>query len=87
MTKTVYKSPHYTPTARHICTIISWASRDTPNPSHISSKTLEKQDEMGRACSKHGNERKSYRILEGKPVGRPKLRREDNIKTDLRKIG
>jgi hypothetical protein len=48
-----------------------------------------KEDEMGRACSTNGEKRKAYRILVGKPEGRrplgkPRHRREDNIKMDLR---
>jgi hypothetical protein len=51
-----------------------------------------KDDEMGRACSTNGENRNAYRILvekpEGKrPLGRPRRRWVDNIKTDLREIG
>jgi hypothetical protein len=46
---------------------------------------------MGRACSTNGEERNAYRILvgpEGKtPLGRPRRRRVDNIKMDLREVG
>jgi hypothetical protein len=47
---------------------------------------------MGRACSTNGEKRNAYRILVGKPkgkrtLGRPKGRRVDNIKIDLREIG
>jgi hypothetical protein len=47
---------------------------------------------MGGACSGHGDMRNAYKILVGKPegkrlLGRPRCRREDNIKMDLRKIG
>jgi hypothetical protein len=46
---------------------------------------------MGWACSTHGEKRNSYRILVGKPKGRPCGRRrcrwEDNIKLDLRETG
>jgi hypothetical protein len=43
---------------------------------------------MGRACSTNGN---AYRILVGKPeenrqLGRPRRRKVDNIKMDLREI-
>jgi hypothetical protein len=46
------------------------------------------QDEIGRACSMHG-ESNSYRILVGKserktPLGRPRYRWENKIKMDLR---
>jgi hypothetical protein len=44
---------------------------------------------MGRACSTDGEERNAYMILVGKPegkrpLGRPRRRREDNSKMDLR---
>jgi hypothetical protein len=47
---------------------------------------------MGRAYSTHGEKRIAYRILVGKPegkkpLGRPRRRREDNIRIDLREIG
>jgi hypothetical protein len=47
---------------------------------------------MGRACSTNGVKRNSYRILVGNPEGnrplkRPRCRRVDNIKMDLREIG
>jgi hypothetical protein len=46
---------------------------------------------MGRACSTHGEKTNAYRILVGKPEGkrplrRPRLRWEDEIKMDLREI-
>jgi hypothetical protein len=46
---------------------------------------------MGRSCSTDGEERNAYRILVGKqggkrPLGRPRRRRVDNIKIDLREI-
>jgi len=39
-----------------------------------------------------GARRSAYRVLAGKPegktpLGRPRRRREDNIKTDLQKVG
>jgi hypothetical protein len=48
--------------------------------------------EMGRACSTHGETRNAYRILVGKPeekrpLGRPRRRYENNIRTDLRERG
>jgi hypothetical protein len=51
-----------------------------------------KEDEIGRACSTHGEKRKSYSVLVGKPegkrpLGRPRRRWEDNITMDLREIG
>jgi hypothetical protein len=44
---------------------------------------------MGRACSTNGEKMNAYRILVGKPdgkrpLGRPKHRREDIIRMDLR---
>jgi hypothetical protein len=47
---------------------------------------------MGRTCSTHGGKRNACRSLVGKPeetrpLGRPRRRREDNIKIDLRDIG
>jgi hypothetical protein len=46
------------------------------------------KNEMGGACDTYGERRGVYRILEGKPegkrpLGRPRRRREDNIKMDL----
>jgi hypothetical protein len=51
-----------------------------------------KEDEMGRAYSSHGEKRNACRILVGKPegkrpLGRLKLRWDDNIKMDLRQLG
>ena len=47
---------------------------------------------MGGACSKYGEKRGLYRVLvenpEGKrPLGRPRLRWEGNIKMDLQEVG
>jgi hypothetical protein len=47
---------------------------------------------MGGACSTNGEKRNVYRMLVGKlegrrPLGRPRRRWEDNLKTDLREIG
>jgi hypothetical protein len=47
---------------------------------------------VGGACGSHGEERKVYRILVGKPerkrpLGRPRHRWEDGIGMDLREIG
>jgi hypothetical protein len=40
---------------------------------------------MGRACSTNGEKRNALRILVEKPEGkRPRPRRVDNIKTDIR---
>jgi hypothetical protein len=49
-------------------------------------------DEMGRACSTNGEKTNAYRILVGKPegkipLGRPRHRKVDNIKMDLREVG
>ena len=46
------------------------------------------KNEIGGACSTYGEEQRVYRVLVGKPegkrpLGRPKRRREDNIKIDL----
>jgi hypothetical protein len=46
------------------------------------------KNEMDGTCSAYGKRRGVYRLLVGKPEGkRPRLRREDNIKTDLQDIG
>jgi len=47
---------------------------------------------MGRACSMYGERRGVYRVLVGKtkgrrPLGRPRHRREDNIKMYLQEVG
>jgi hypothetical protein len=47
---------------------------------------------MGGAYSTNGEKRNAYRILVGKPegktpLGRPRRRRVENIKMDLREIG
>jgi len=47
---------------------------------------------MGGACSPYGGEGRSVRVLvvkhEGKrPLGRPRLRWEDNIKMELQEVG
>jgi hypothetical protein len=47
---------------------------------------------MGGACSKCGGKRGAYRILVAgpdgrRPLGRPRLRWEDNNKTDLHEVG
>ena len=47
---------------------------------------------MGGVCSAHGERRGMYRVLVGKsegkrPMGRPRLRWEDNIKMDLQEVG
>ena len=47
---------------------------------------------MDGACSRYGEERGVYRALvwkpEGKrPLGRPRRKREDNIKIDLQEVG
>ena len=47
---------------------------------------------MGGTCSAYGEKRGLYRILVGKPegnrpLGRPRLRREDNIKLDFQEVG
>ena len=47
---------------------------------------------MGGACSAYGRKRGVYWVLVGKPegkrpLGRPRLRLEDNIKMDLQEVG
>ena len=47
---------------------------------------------MGGACSTYGGDENVYRGLEGKPegkipLGRPRRRREDNIKMNLKEVG
>jgi hypothetical protein len=47
---------------------------------------------MSRACSTNGEKRNAYRTLVGKPegirpLGRPKRRRVDNNKMDIRERG
>jgi hypothetical protein len=46
---------------------------------------------MGAACSTYGGKTGAYRILMGRPegrrpLGRPRSRWEDNIKTDLQEV-
>ena len=57
------------------------------SPNIVRVKIIEK-NEMGEACRAYGRSRGVYRTLVGKaegkrPLGRPRRRREDNIKTDL----
>jgi hypothetical protein len=47
---------------------------------------------MGRVCRTHSGTRNTYRILVGnpegkRPLGKTKLRLEDNIKMDVREMG
>ena len=47
---------------------------------------------MGGACSTYGERRGAYRLLVGKPeekrqFGRPRRRREDNIKKNIHEVG
>ena len=47
---------------------------------------------MGGACGAYGDGRVAHRVLVGKPegkrpMGRPRRRWEDNIKTDLQEVG
>jgi hypothetical protein len=47
---------------------------------------------MGGACSSNGDKRNTYRLLVGKPearrpLGRPRRRCLDNIRTDLVEVG
>jgi hypothetical protein len=62
----------------------------TAHPILFSDK-IEK-NEMGRACSTYGERRGVYRVLLGKPggkrpLGRPRLGWDDNIKMDLQEVG
>jgi hypothetical protein len=45
------------------------------------------QGEWGGPDMWHAWERKLYKVLVGKPEGRPRRRREDGIRMDLREIG
>jgi len=50
------------------------------------------QSEIGGKCSTYGGEERCIRVLVGKPegkrpLGRPRLRWEDNIKMHLEKVG
>jgi hypothetical protein len=50
------------------------------------------EDELGGACSTNGEKRNAYRLLVGKPegkrpLGRPRRRCVDNIRTDLEETG
>ena len=47
---------------------------------------------MGEACSTYGERRGAYRVLAGKPegkrpLGRPRVRREDNITMHRQEVG
>jgi hypothetical protein len=51
-----------------------------------------KEDKIGRECSTHGEMKNEYNILVGSPEGkrpllRPRLIRQDNIKIDLKETG
>jgi hypothetical protein len=50
------------------------------------------KNEMGGACGTYGDRRGAYRVLvkklkEKRPLGRPRCRSEENIKTDLKEMG
>jgi len=54
--------------------------------------TLVNLPDMSVACSTYGERKGLYRVLVGKPegkrpLGRPRLRWEDNIKMDLQEVG
>ena len=58
---------------------------------YCSGNQIEK-NEMGGACSMYWEKRDIYRILVGKPVvkrplGRPRRRCDDSLKTDLKQVG
>ena len=42
---------------------------------------------MGRACSQNGGGRIAFKIITGKPLGRPRRKWEDDIRMDLEEIG
>jgi len=47
---------------------------------------------MGETCGTYGDKKSACRVLVGKPkgmrpLGRPRCRWEDNIKTDLQEVG
>jgi hypothetical protein len=42
---------------------------------------------MGGTCSAYGEGRGLYRVLVGKPLGKPRCRWEDNIKADVQEVG
>jgi hypothetical protein len=42
---------------------------------------------MGGACNTNGEKRNAYRLLVGKPEGRPRRRWVDNIRVDLVEVG
>jgi hypothetical protein len=54
---------------------------------------LTEKNDMGGACSTYGGEERGvYRVLVGKPegkrpLGRPRSRWENNIKSDLQEVG
>jgi len=50
------------------------------------------KNEMDGACSAYGERRRVYKVLVGKPegkrpIGRHRIRWEDNIKMDLQNVG
>jgi hypothetical protein len=68
----------------------TYIMRCTPHPVFLGDK-IEK-NEMGGACSTYGGQQRAYRVLEEKPegkrpLGRPRLRWEDNEKLDLEEVG
>ena len=42
---------------------------------------------MGWACGSYGGGEGAYRVLVGKPEGRPRRRWVDNIRMDLQEVG
>jgi hypothetical protein len=63
----------------------------TAHPIYCAGDKME-NNEMGGACSAHGERRGVYRVLVGKPDGKGPLGRSrgrwgDNIKTDLQEVG
>jgi hypothetical protein len=60
--------------------------------SPISLVRSNKEEEAGRACGTHGEEKEVYKVLVGepkgkRPLGRPRCRLEDGIRMDLSETG
>jgi hypothetical protein len=60
--------------------------------SSLGAEYQDKEDDMGRECSMHGEKMDAYRILMVKPdikrqLGRTRCKWEEHIRMDLREIG